>query len=339
MESDNSSVDQTLKQEQDPRLEKTPQDAEPETTEKKVAVPDNWEPLPFDSDYKRPDYRLYRYCGTTTTNYQLQNGLMQQLTEFRGRRSDVIVASFPKSGTTWLQEIVWRVTHTKTTDGKGTGVPLEVRFPLLDVRTTNEFTNMTSLGDLPNPRFIKTHIHYHMLPESVFTSGAKVLYVSRDPRDVCVSFYHYCRMNAIEQYGGTFAKFRDGFTRDAVVYGPYREHVKGYLEHSDTVLCVTYEQMHQDRASIVREVAEFLDVALTDADVDNIVENTSFEVMKNNPDTNYHQWGTNGFILHPEQDKFIRRGVVGDWKNYFTEGESEAFLKWRNEEVQLHSSS
>ncbi|KAF0293369.1 Sulfotransferase family cytosolic 1B member 1 [Amphibalanus amphitrite] len=121
--------------------------------------------------------------------------------------------------------------------------------------------------------------------------------------------------------------------RSEIVYGPYREHVQGYLEHSNTVLCLTYEQMHQDRGSVVLKVADFLGVSLSDADVDNIAKNTSFEVMKANPDTNFRQWEDNGLVSGTEEGTFMRKGVVGDWRNYFTEEESEAFLKWRNEEV------
>ena len=333
------SLSAKLKLEQDFRWEKTlPEERKLAASKENATVPDDLEPLPLDSNYKSPGYRIYRYRGIITNNVQLQHGLIQQLTQFRGRPSDIIVAGFPKSGTTWLQEIVWCVTHhTEITDGKGSGVPLEFRFPILDFQSHDQFMKMSSPRDLPDPRFLKTHRHYHMLPESILTSGAKLLYVSRDARDVCVSFYHFCRMTKVHQYRGTFAEFRDNFVRGALVCGPYREHVKGYLEHSDTVLCLTYEQMHQDRASVVRKVAEFLDVALTDADVDNIVENTSFEVMKRNPDTNFQQWEKNGMILRPGEDKFMRKGVVGDWRNYFTEEENEAFMKWRNEEVRLPS--
>ncbi|XP_043190034.1 amine sulfotransferase-like [Amphibalanus amphitrite] len=133
--------------------------------------------------------------------------------------------------------------------------------------------------------------------------------------------------------GAAADDFRDGFMRDALVFCPYREHVQGYLEHSDTVLCLSYEQMHQDRGSVVRKVADFLGVSLSDADVDDIVKNTSFEVMKANPYTNFHQWEDNGLLSGTEEGTFMRKGVMGDWRNYFTEEESEAFLKWRNGEV------
>ena len=123
---------------------------------------------------------------------------------------------------------------------------------MLEVRSSDDSLKMASLEDLPNPRFIKTHLHYHILPESVLTSGAKIIYVSRDARDVCVSYYYFCRIFGVNKYRGTFAEFCDSFMRGAVAFGHYREHVKGYLEHSNTVLCLTYEQMHQARGSVVR---------------------------------------------------------------------------------------
>ena len=138
----------------------------------------------------------------------------------------------------------------------------------------------------------------------------------------------------VHKYRGTFSEFCDSFMRDALVFCPYREHVKGYLEHSDTVLCLTYEQMHRDRGSVVRRVADVLGVSLTDADVADIVKNTSFEVMKENPDTNYRQWEGSGVVSGTEEGTFMRKGVIGDWKNYFTDEENEAFLKWWNEDVE-----
>ena len=300
-----------------------------------ISVPEGWEPQPLDPNYQAPGYRTFKYRGMTADNIDITWRFMEQLEQFQGRPSDVIVASFPKSGTTWLQEIVWQVTHHKTmTGGKRQGTSLESRFPLLELRPQEKYMTMPSLNDMSDPRFIKTHVHYHLLPESVKTSGAKVLYVHRDARDVCVSFYHFSRMVNLHKYRGTFAEFRDSFMRDALIFCPYREHVKDYLDHSDTVLCVTYEQMHQDRRSVVRKVADFLGVSLTDADVDDIVKYTSFEVMKANPDTNFRQWEDTGVVSGTEEGTFMRKGVVGDWRNYFTEEENEDFLKWSKENVE-----
>ena len=296
-----------------------------ETVRDARELPEGWEPLPRDPNYKNPAYQAYRYQGVTLTSINLELSCAQRLPTFRGRSSDVLVISFPKSGTTWLMEIVWRVVHRETGPESGAGVPIEHRFPLLGVGSADSLLETTDLRELADPRLIKSHLHYHRLPESVLTSGAKTLYVSRDPRDVCVSMYHFSRMFKLHQYGGTFAQFRDSFVRGETLRGPYRKHVQGYQEHSDTVLCVTYEQMHQDRAAVVRRVAAFLDRPLTEDQVEAIVRYTDFQAMKGNPATNFHQWHQTGMALK-DQGTFMRKGVAGDWRNYFTQEESDNFM-------------
>jgi len=302
-----------------------------------MVVADDWEPLPADPNYTNPLVRFYRKringYDHIAPNFFLVQGYEKHLAGFQARPSDIIVASFPKSGTTWLQEIVWRVVHGETGASSGDAT-LEYRFPTLEF-PPSPIMNMRPLEDVPEPRLIKSHLPYQVLPESVLSSGAKVLYVSRDARDVCVSFYHFARMLNSEMYRGTFQEFRDRFTGDLLMSWPYREHVKGYLNHADTVLCLTYEQLHSNRAAAVRRIAAFLGRTLTDADVEGIVANTSFAAMKANPNANFHQWNENGFAAPKDQEgTFMRKGRVGDWSNHFTEEESDAFMKWRNEPVE-----
>ncbi|XP_037084334.1 sulfotransferase family cytosolic 1B member 1-like [Pollicipes pollicipes] len=259
-----------------------------------LKLPDDWKLLPVDPNYRNQLQRHHCFRGTVFTNFHQAWGLLEIWKRFQARPKDVIVASFPKSGTTWLQELVWR---------------------------------------MGNPRLIKTHLPYDLLPPSVHTSDAKVLYVTRDPRDVCVSYHHYCRMVNSMEYRGTFQEFRDSFARGEVMYAPYREHVQGYLRHADTVLCVTYEQLHADRAAVVRRVAAFLERSVTDAEAESIARHTSFETMKENPGTNYRHWEKTGMVNVGSEVTFMRKGQVGDWKNYFTEEEGAAFLKWAKQPV------
>ena len=316
-----------------PGYRTNPEQGEDDDQEKWLAAmatlqtPDDWEPLPADPNDQNPAWRLYRYRGAVMGSIGLLTNCQEHWARFLGRPSDIIVASFPKSGTTWLQELVWRVVHRETGPESGGGATIEQRSPMLDLPSTSEL-NMTPLAELAEPRLMKSHLPYHLLPESVLTSGARLLYISRDPRDVCVSFYYMARLMSYQSYRGTFAEFRERFTSDAVLYGPYRQHVRGYLRHADTVLCLTYEQLHQDRAAAVRKVAKFLDVCLTEEQVEGIVNNTRFDVMKANPGTNFKQWENSGFI---SEGRFMRKGVVGDWKNYFTQEESDSFMRWFNE--------
>ena len=304
--------------------------------------PDEWKTLPADATYENALLRHCRYRGTVLTNLHLEFGCPQHWAQFAGRGSDVVVASFPQSGGSWLQELVWRLVTEQPATGAGAGaVPQQHRFPLLDAPPENTFMATVPLEEVADPRMIRTHLPYHLLPEGVKTSGAKLLYVSREPRDVCVSYFNFSRRFGPHLYSGTFAEFRDSFTRGEVTYGPYREHVQGYQEHADTVLCVTYEQLRGERAAVVRRVAEFLGREVTPERVEEIVRQTSTEVMRADPGSNYHHWekagtvsgsvsGSSGSFDEEEED-------ADNWRNYFTDEESNAFVKWQNESVTLPS--
>jgi len=295
-----------------------------------LKMPDDWELLPRDSNYHNPLMRHCRHRGQVLSNFLLIGapGCVEHWARFQARDSDVIVASFPKSGTTWLQEVVWQVVHGERSADSGDGTPLEYRFPLLEAASAG-IMQMRSIHEMEAPRLMKTHLMYHLLPGGLPASGAKILYVSRDVRDACVSYYHFSRLVNYEMYRGTFQQYRDAFQAGQITYGPYREHVKGYLDHADSVLCLTYEQLHSDRAEVVKKVAKFLGRTLTDAHVEDIVNSTSFEVMKKNPGTNFKHWEENGLAVKDEEGTFMRKGKVGDWTNYFTEEESDALVKWR----------
>jgi len=294
-----------------------------------LTIPDDWHLMPVDPNYHHPLLQHCRHRGQTfSTFYLAPNSVVEHLGRFRARPSDILVASFPKSGTTWLQEIVWRVVHEETA-ASGHHQSLEYRFPVLETPQIDVMP-MRCIHDMEDPRLMKTHLMHHLLPESVHSSGAKVLYVSRDARDVCVSYYHYARLVNFMMYRGTFQEFRASFQRGETLYGPYREHVKSYLDHADTVLCLTYEQLHSDRAEVVRKVAEFLGRTLTDASVQGIVNHTSFDVMKRDPSTNFTHWEDSGLAVRDEEGTFMRKGKVGDWANYFSDADSDAFIKWRN---------
>lgn len=70
--------------------------------------------------------------------------------------------------------------------------------------------------------------------------------------------------------------------------------------------------------SNVRRIAKFLDKPLTDVVINRIAEQCTFEGMMKNA-SNYWLEGT------AEGPKMLRKGKVGDWKNYFTPELNEMF--------------
>ena len=86
---------------------------------------------------------------------------------------------------------------------------------------------------------------------------------------------------------------------------------------SSNVLFLKYEDMKEDLRSTVVTVSQFLGYSLSAEVMDGICEQTTFENMKSNPVANY-SWDDRREGAQP----FLRRGVIGDWKNYLSEAQS-----------------
>lgn len=62
---------------------------------------------------------------------------------------------------------------------------------------------------------------------------------------------------------------------------------------------------------------------MTAAEIETIAEHCSFTAMKSNPSVNYDWLKDQGLLK--SSAVFIRKGIVGDWKNYFTQDMAQEF--------------
>lgn len=69
------------------------------------------------------------------------------------------------------------------------------------------------LSAMNTRRFIKTHLPLKLLPQNILTSGAKVVYVARNPKDVAVSCYHFSKFNGMD-FKGDFETYAQYFMDD-----------------------------------------------------------------------------------------------------------------------------
>ncbi|KAF2361235.1 Sulfotransferase domain [Trinorchestia longiramus] len=286
--------------------------------------------VPLPPGHYEPNIVFYRYCGYVLPGQIIMSGVMRELPDFKARNSDVIVASFPKTGTTWVQEIVYMLTHgcRASNDDDPT---LETRFPYLEY----PYPGLKTVSAMPGLRCIKTHLPYTLLPPSVQEAGAKVVYVSRNPRDTCVSYYHFARLLTSAGFIGSLADFVDDFLDDRVPYSPFSTHVLEYHEAqkaNDSVLCVSYEQLTADPASVVRSLANHLNVAVSDEDVKFVVTHTSFAAMSSNKSVNYEHWKDVGFA-HKDRGNFLRKGKIGDWQTSLTPDQVVRFEAWEKQKL------
>jgi hypothetical protein len=188
---------------------------------------------------------------------------------------DVHIVTFPKSGTTWLQYVIWLLLN----------YPNELKRDIADEIPYIEAQPVTSEENIPlnipqsstsnHPPFRTFKSHLPLSYFDVFGRGretkSKFIYVMRDPIDVTVSFYRFCK-----EFPGFFADLSvddaaDLFCRDALFYGSYFDHIcEGWTAYHDErnkenemVLLLKYEDMVTDFPSQLHRICTFLNIPLS----------------------------------------------------------------------------
>lgn len=197
-----------------------------------------------------------------------------------------------KSGSTWVEKVVRQLTHTSD-------FPKEFRDKnlnrCLDIKKMDEFLSLKLAGSYVT----KSHVSD---PRLIFTGQSaarctKVIMISRDPRDVLVSYYfHFKNTSGVCLSLPVFYYFLGRFKLCEI--SRYNRRWRVFSE-SD-VLWLDYESMKTGFNSQLNMIAEYLDVEITDSQRQKIVHATSLGELKNRS-------------LNP---KFYRKGEVGDWVNY-----------------------
>ncbi|CAI9576862.1 unnamed protein product [Staurois parvus] len=176
-----------------------------------------------------------------------------------------------------------------------------------------------------SPRLFSSHLPYYLMPKDLRFKRAKIIYVSRNPKDVLISFYHFYKLYIHLHITLQWETFLDLFISGRVIGGSWFDHLRGWYTHKEdyNILFMTYEEMKKDLRSAVIKICNFVDIKLDDQAVDTVVEKASFRTMKQDPLANYEFLLNN--VLDFEKGDFIRKGTVGDWKNQMTVAQSEKF--------------
>ena len=176
--------------------------------------------------------------------------------------------------------------------------------------------------DLPSPRTIKSHLPLEFLPPKLLDT-CKVVFVGRNPKDTCVSFYHFAQQLPNVEYKGDFEQFMNLFIKGDMLYGNYWTMIRSAWDHRNhpNMKIIWYEDMKINLISIIREVAGFLGKHLTELkilELDDFLYIDNFRELYS--EKNQKSGGTRNLL--------VRKGNVGEWKKYMTNQDN--LKKWND---------
>ncbi|XP_058038583.1 sulfotransferase 1C2-like [Ahaetulla prasina] len=242
---------------------------------------------------------------------------------FQAQPDDLLLCTYPKAGTTWIQEIVDMIQHRGDAK-KCARAPITERIPYIEFFPPKPIPTGFELAlAMPSPRTLKSHLPVQLLSTSFWKQNCKIIYVARNPKDCAVSYFYFHRMLKVFEDPGKWEDFLENFIAGKVSYGSWFDHVRGWWEVKDRhpILYLFYEDIKENPAREIQKVAQFLNTELSESVLDQIVKHTTFERMKDNPMVNYSNIPS--YIMDQNVSPFMRKGIVGNWKEHFTVAQSQ----------------
>ena len=235
--------------------------------------------------------------------------------DFEERDDDIYLVTFLKSGTTWMQVILYNL----LTDGD---MDFEHIYDVSPWPSNQALIGQSAeeINKLPSPRILKFHDPYKEFDENLKN---KIIYVFRDGKDLAVSLYHHNK-NYVDP-DLTFEKnFEDHFA-DPEKNLNYFKYNSDWFENKNgfNILYISYESLKKDFDNTIKRIAQFINIQLTDEIIERTKKHSSFEYMK----ANETKFGEIAPKIELVFNEFIRKGEIGEGEKYL----SEEMLKIYNE--------
>ena len=254
--------------------------------------------------------------------------------DFKFRDDDIIISTYAKAGTTWLQQIVAQLLF----NGEE-GMEVAEMSPWMDLRIPPKEVKLPFVDAQTHRRFLKTHLPVDAL---VFSDKAKYIYIGRDGRDVVWSMYnHHATANdawydalnntpgrvgpPIEKPPSSITRYyHDWLDDDGHPFWPFWENVRTWWEirNLPNVYFIHFADLKKDMAGEIRRVADFLEIVVNEDVWESILLHCSFDYMKANATQSVPLGGA---FWDGGAKSFIHKGKNGRWRDTLSHEDAQKY--------------
>ena len=235
--------------------------------------------------------------------------------KFGEREDDIYIVTFPKSGTTLMQVILYQLT---TSGDMGFNHIYDV-----SPWVRNASFKGLKVSNQPSPRIIKSHDYY-----KEFSKGVKgrFVFVYRNGMDVATSLYHQNK-----NYNNSrliFDKFIDNFLKPQKK--TWFNYTKAWFKnkHNFPILYLKYDDLLVDKEREIKKIIKFCNLDSNDEAISRALKYSSFEFMKEH-ESKFGEQPVNSKVYN----QFIRNGKTGEGKDMFSEMQEQKFNEYYDKTV------
>lgn len=262
--------------------------------------------------------------------------------DFVFREDDIVIATYAKSGTTWVQQIVSQLLFNGAE-----GLEVAEMSPWVDLRVPPKEVKLPLIEAQAHRRFLKTHLPVDAL---VFSPKAKYLYIGRDGRDVVWSMYnHHATANdawyqALNDTPGRVGppierpptSVREYYIQwlegNGHPWWPFWENIRSWwaIRSLPNVMLLHFAELKRDLPTQIRQIAAFLQIPIDESKWDSIVEHCTFDYMKAHAGRSVPLGGA---FWDGGAQTFIHKGTNGRWRDVLTPEESQRYEMIASQEL------
>ncbi len=252
------------------------------------------------------------------------------------------VASYPKSGNTWVRSIISSLIYTKDGIFDFPSIKKIDQYPqrrfleyfTQDYNNIHEIkkhwiTSQERINLDTKIKFFKTHHLNCKVDNYPFTNKEctrATIYIVRDPRNLIDSISNHFSKSIEESKKflltskilspGKEIELRGG---NVITYiGSWKEHYRFWTNDNENLLIIKYEDLvkniHQEIDKIIAFLKNFIAFEVSDTKKENVIKSTSFEALKKIEDNG--NFTENVFVKgKSEKVRFFNKGPSNNWQN------------------------